>query len=169
MDGVTTGDPARAAIVDEVGAQRIDGFGASGAWWPNDLMHFSPEVQDRVAEMLFGQDGLALSVYRYNIGGGGVGVSSGPRAPETFLVEPGVYDWSRDQGGRLFLRRAAEMGVPALIGFVNSAPAVWTTNGLCCGGELLAGAEAGYARMSVDAVAGRAGAGRPRSTWSSRS
>jgi O-glycosyl hydrolase len=131
----------------------MHGFGASGAWWPNDLVSFAPDVQDRVAGMLFGQDGLALSVYRYNIGGGGAGVRGGPRAAETFLVRPGEYDWSRDAGGRLFLKQAAQMGVPALIGFVNSAPVVWTTNGRCCGGNLVGGAELDYARYLADVVA----------------
>src|SRR5436190_15770315 len=94
-----------AAVVDQRGGQTVEGFGASGAWWPNDLVNFAAEVQDRVAALLFGPDGLALSVYRYNIGGGGVGVTVPARAPETFLVSPGVYDWSRDPGGRLFLSR----------------------------------------------------------------
>ena len=56
--------------------------------------------------MLFGSDGIALSVYRYNIGGGGVGVTDPVRGPETLLVSPGVYDWNRDAGGRLFLHMA---------------------------------------------------------------
>jgi len=139
-------------VVSPRRAQTIHGFGASGAWWPHDLIRFSPETRERVADLLFGPDGLALSVYRYNIGGGGVGVTRPFRAPETFMVEPGAYDWSRDPGGRFFLRRAAAMGVPVLVGFVNSAPAAWTTNGRCCGGALRPGAEADYARYLVDVV-----------------
>jgi len=148
-----TGSAMQVTRVDATPAQTTQGFGASGAWWPNDLVHFSQAVQDQVAAMLFGPDGLALSVYRYNIGGGGVGVTTPARAPETFLVRPGVYDWTRDAGGRLFLRKAAAMGVPTLIGFVNSAPAVWTTNGRCCGGALARGIEADYARYLADVVA----------------
>lgn len=139
-------------MVAPAGAQTMQGFGASGAWWPNDLVAFSADVQDRVADLLFGPAGLALSVYRYNIGGGGGGVTRPSRAPETFLVSPGVYDWTRDAGGRLFLRKAAAMGVPTLIGFANSAPAVWTTNGRCCAGRLLPGAVADYARYLADVV-----------------
>jgi O-glycosyl hydrolase len=141
-----------AAAVDPDGAQTMEGFGASGAWWPNDLVHFSPDTQERVAAMLFGPDGLGLSVYRYNIGGGGAGVTVPARAAETFLVAPGEYDWSRDPGGRRFLRQAAAMGIPALVGFVNTAPAPWTTNGRCCGGSLRHGAEADYARYLGDVV-----------------
>jgi O-glycosyl hydrolase len=142
------------AVVQPAGAQTMQGFGASGAWWPNDLARFAPEVQERVAELLFGPGGLQLSVYRYNIGGGGVGVTNPVRAPQTFLVAPGEYDWSRDAAGRSFLRRAAEHGVPVLIGFVNSAPAVWTTNGRCCAGSLGDGVDADFARYLADVVAG---------------
>ncbi len=124
------------ATVSATAAQRIDGFGASGAWWPIDLAHFPAAVQRSVGGMLFGPRGIALSGYRYNIGGGGVGVTNPTRAPQTFLVRPGVYDWSRDPGGTTFLRLAARAHVPVLTGFVNSAPTAWTTNARSCGGDL---------------------------------
>jgi O-glycosyl hydrolase len=145
---------SREAWVDARPRQTVHGFGASGAWWPNDLARFPAGVRDRVASMLFDPDGLALTVYRYNVGGGGVGVRNPRHTAPTFLVEPGVYDWTCDPGGRLFLREAAARGVPVLVGFVNSAPAVWTTNGRCCGGGLRAGAEAQFARYLADVVVG---------------
>jgi O-glycosyl hydrolase len=156
--GVTTvraAQPAAAAAVATVSAtpaQTIDGFGASGAWWVNDLANFSGANQRRAAELLFGADGLRLSAYRYNIGGGGVGVAAGDRAPQTPLVSPGSYDWSRDPGGTRFLRYAAELGVADIVGFVNSAPAVWTDNGRSCGGHLRAGTEAAFATYLTDVV-----------------
>jgi O-glycosyl hydrolase len=140
------------ATVDAMPSQTMEGFGASGAWWPNDLVHFRPEVQETVADMLFGQQGIALSVYRYNIGGGGLDVTIPARGPETMLVSPGIYDWTRDPGGRLFLRLAAKRGVPVLIGFANSAPPVWTTSERPFGGYLRPGAEADYARYLVDVI-----------------
>ncbi|MCC7103939.1 MAG: beta-glycosidase [Chloroflexi bacterium] len=142
--------PARVSVSP---AQTMQGFGAAGAWWPNDLVKFAPAVREAVADMLFGKSGIALSVYRYNIGGGGVEVKNPVRAPESFLVSPGTYDWGKDPGGRLFLRMAAERGVPLLIGFVNSAPPIWTANGASCGGKLAPGAEEAYARYLVDVVA----------------
>jgi O-glycosyl hydrolase len=140
------------AAVSATPAQTMQGFGASGAWWPKDLYRFDPSVREAVADLLFDPGGIGLSVYRYNLGGGGVGVTNPVRAPETFLAAPGSYDWSRDPGGRLFLRLAAERGVPILIGFVNSAPAVWTTNGASCGGELRPELEAAYAAYLADVV-----------------
>ena len=141
------------ARVDATPSQTMQGFGASGAWWPNDLISFDSAVQEHVADLLFGPAGIALSAYRYNIGGGGVGVTHAGHDAETFLVSPGVYDWSRDRGGRRFLRLAADHEVPILIGFVNSAPPYWTTNGESLGGYLKPGAEADFAHYLADVVA----------------
>lgn len=126
-------------------AQTISGFGASGAWWPNDLGHFSADVQNQVRDLLFTGSGIQLSQYRYNIGGGGVGVTTPERAPQTVLTSAGTYDWTRDAGGQKFLKLASDAGVPDLIGFVNSAPAVFTSNGRNCGGSLDSGKNAAYA------------------------
>lgn len=139
-----------AAEVSPHAAQTIDDIGASGAWWVNDLQHFRPEVQARVAKLLFSKQGLALSSYRYNIGGGGVAVTTPARAAEDFLNPDGSYDWSRDKGGRTFLEYASAYGVKDLIGFVNSAPAAWTTNGQSCGGQLKTENEGDYAKYVAD-------------------
>jgi O-glycosyl hydrolase len=143
---------ALAAVVSPVVAQIMQGFGATGAWWPNDLVKFDSPVRDQVGELLFGKSGIALSVYRYNIGGGGVGVNDPSRAPQTFLTSSGGYDWNRDPGGQLFLQMAART-VPVLIGFVNSAPTPWTTNGLNCGGSLKPGSEWAYGGYLADIAA----------------
>ncbi|WP_217552131.1 glycoside hydrolase [Streptomyces sp. GbtcB6] len=138
------------AEVSPHAAQTIDDIGASGAWWVNDLQNFSPKVQARVAKLLFSKKGLDLSSYRYNIGGGGVAVTTPARAAEDFLNSDGSYDWSKDKGGQTFLTYAAKYGVEDLIGFVNSAPAQWTTNGQSCGGQLKAEDEAAYAKYIAD-------------------
>ncbi|HYN93792.1 MAG TPA: ricin-type beta-trefoil lectin domain protein, partial [Pilimelia sp.] len=51
-----------------------------------------------------------------------------------------------------FLRYADQHGVPDIVGFVNSAPAVWTTNGRSCGGHLRAGTEQAFAGYLADIV-----------------
>ena len=140
------------ATLSSTPIQVMNGFGASGAWWPNDLGNFDPAVQQQVASMLFDPSGIGLSAYRYNIGGGGVGVTNPTRAPQTFLVNPNQYDWNRDPGGQRFLALAATSGVPNIVGFANSAPVYWTTNGLNCGGNLASGAEAAYAGYLTDIV-----------------
>jgi O-glycosyl hydrolase len=144
--------PAGAAVSSDAG-QSIQGFGASGAWWPNDLQHFSPAGQEHVASLLFDQSGLGLSQYRYNIGGGGVGVTTPEKTAPTFFAGPGNYDWSADPGGHGFLMLAAQHGVRTLIGFVNSAPVTWTTDDKSCGGALAPGSEAAYATYLSTVVA----------------
>jgi len=134
--------------------QTMAGFGASGAWWPNDLANFSATVQSQVADMLFGASGIALSVYRYNVGATEPGINYGNpvRAPQTFLVSAGSYDWTRDPGGRLFLDLAHSRSVPTLVAFAYSAPGIWTTNGSTQGGSLLPGSESAYAGYLTDIV-----------------
>ena len=143
---------ASAAAVVTAPAQTIAGFGASGAWWVNDLTNFSSSVQSQVANLLFTSSGADLSQYRYNIGGGGVGVSVAARAPQSFLSTSGTYNWSADPGGQYFLKAASSDGVPDLIGFVNSAPSQYTTNGKDCGGEINTADDAAYGTYIANVV-----------------
>ena len=108
-------------------------------------MSYPRRIQEKVADLLFSKPGIDLSVYRYNLGGGGLGVTDPTRAVQSFLTGPGVYKWSADAGGTDFLRLAHQHGVPILEGFVNSAPPEWTTNAKNCGGQLVPGDEPAYA------------------------
>jgi O-glycosyl hydrolase len=134
-------------------AQTVDGFGASGAWWVNDLADFSSGVKSQVGDLLFDESGLDLSIYRYNIGGGGTGVTDPTRAPQSLMTSVGTYDWTRDPGGSYFLQSASDHGVPTLLGFVNSAPKDWTSNAQSCGGTLVSGDESAYADYLADITA----------------
>ena len=133
--GVARVTPADLRVSPERG-QRIDGFGVSGGWWPTNLGRFPAAAQQQLGELLFSPTGLRVSQYRYNIGGGGVGVYDPYKAPPTFLTRAGTYDWTADPSGLAFLEMAAAYGVPQLIGFVNSAPAPFTSDGKSCGGTL---------------------------------
>src|SRR5438128_7330707 len=65
----SSGSTQPAAQVAAAPEQTVVGFGASGAWWPQDLGQFPPRVQQHVASLLFSQmSGIGLSIYRYNIG-----------------------------------------------------------------------------------------------------
>lgn len=101
-----------------------------------------------------------------------MGVSTPARAPETFYVSQGVYNWSADAQGLYFLKAAADRGVPLvsiitcfsqpadlnfddnrqLTAFVNSAPRDFTTNGQSCGGVFKTGTEAGYGQYIADTL-----------------
>ena len=97
---LTTG--AYAATISTTPLQTVNGFGASGAWWVKDLALFPAEVRQNVSELLLNQTsgapnfpsvildsnevfvrcqiGLGLTDYRYNLGGGGVGVGDAFRS-----------------------------------------------------------------------------------------
>ncbi|TFK87353.1 glycoside hydrolase family 30 protein [Polyporus arcularius HHB13444] len=139
--------------VSSTPGQTMNGIGASGAWWPNDVFKFPDNVREQVAQLLFSSSGAGLTSYRFNIGGGGVGVNNPTRAPQTFYVSPGVYNWSADAAGVFFLQKAAQNNVPQLTAFVNSAPTTMTTNGRSCGGNLVDGQIQAYAKYLADVIA----------------
>ena len=111
--------------------QAIEGFGASGAWWAQNLGTWSSPRRNQVAQLLFSRaQGIGLSQYRYNIGGGIDDTITDPwRTAETFETGPGTYDWDRDAAARWFLRAAKEHGVEDFVAFVNSPPRRLTANG----------------------------------------
>ncbi len=136
---ITTNLGVNAATVSSTSAQTFTGIGGSGAWWPNDLWHFPEAARQNLSSLLFSPSGLGLSSYRYNIGAGGVQVSNPTRAPQTFYVSSGVYNFSADPQGVYFLTEASKRGVPSLTAFANSAPAKLTSSGASCNGQFITG------------------------------
>ena len=124
------------ASFDSAPQQKIVSFGASGAWWPNDLINFPVNVQESVGELLFSQSGLWLSNYRYNVGGGGVHVTVPKAVAQSFLKPDGSYDWSSDRAGVTFLKMAQSYHVPSITFFANSAPPPIALNGASCGWDM---------------------------------
>lgn len=115
--------------------QKIEGFGAAGAWWAQDVGGWEEEKRTQVADLLFDRlKGAGLSFYRYNIGGGdGENIQDIWRRAETFEVAPGQYDWSRDTNAMWMLKAAYARGVENFVAFVNSPPARMTISGLTSG------------------------------------
>ena len=72
--------------------QIIEGFGASGAWWAQDVGGWEDESREQIIKLLFDQqEGIGLSIYRYNIGGGdGENIPDNWRRAETFEVAQGA-------------------------------------------------------------------------------
>ncbi|MFE7955683.1 glycoside hydrolase [Streptomyces sp. NPDC057413] len=50
--------------------QPFEGWGTSLAWFANVTGGYPPEIREKLASLLFGDDGLGLNIARYNIGGG---------------------------------------------------------------------------------------------------
>ena len=123
--------------------QVFDGIGASGAWWAQLVggwEHIDPAsqmpVRDRIAQLLYSPtEGIGMSIYRYNIGGGSVHSGKGEysqplRATQCFEVAPGEYDWSRDANAVYMMKKSAEYGADEVVLFVNSPIERLTKNGL---------------------------------------
>ncbi|MEJ6951446.1 glycoside hydrolase [Natronospora cellulosivora (SeqCode)] len=116
-------------IRPDITYQNIDGFSASGAWWAQHLGKWE-EAREEIADLLFSKDiGIGLSQYRYYLGGGiNSSINDHWRTADTYAVDYGEYDWSRDPGGRWFLNAAIERGVGELILFLKSPPYFMTKN-----------------------------------------
>ncbi|MGO4748012.1 glycoside hydrolase [Streptomyces sp. 2MCAF27] len=50
--------------------QKFEGWGTSLVWFANVTGGYPDEIRQKLAALLFGDDGLALNIARYNIGGG---------------------------------------------------------------------------------------------------
>ena len=77
---------------DEI-RQEIDGFGASGAWWAQIIGGWEESKRKEIVGLLFGKEGIGLSIYRYNVGAGAGEETGDPwRRAETFESAKGEYD-----------------------------------------------------------------------------
>ncbi|MGW0817860.1 glycoside hydrolase [Streptomyces viridiviolaceus] len=68
-------EPAAAAAVTvrpdpSYRQERFEGWGTSLVWFANATGDYPPEIRERLARLLFDDDGLALNIARYNVGGG---------------------------------------------------------------------------------------------------
>ncbi|MFG2549664.1 glycoside hydrolase [Streptomyces sp. NPDC048581] len=69
-------DPAAAAAAVAVRPdpsyqqEKFEGWGTSLVWFANATGDYPPAIREKLAKLLFGDDGLALNIARYNIGGG---------------------------------------------------------------------------------------------------
>jgi len=116
--------------------QEIDGFGASGAWWAQIVGGWQESKRKEIAGLLFGRDGIGLSIYRYNVGAGsGEEIGDPWRRAETFETAKGEYDWNRDKNAMLILREACAAGVENVILFANSPPRRMTKSGYAFAGQ----------------------------------
>lgn len=148
FDKAQAGEEGAVVQLSPTPQQTITSFGASGAWWPNFLGDFPPAQQKNLSALLFSEDGLQLSGYRYNMGASGdkdnTTVSTPGRGVESFLNTDGSYDWQRDGPGVYYLKAAQDAGVGSITFFVNAMPSnltsdnITTTKTTPCGSSLSA-------------------------------
>jgi len=146
--------PLLVASIADRPTHTLVGIGASGAWWSEPVAAFGPRTVAQVGRLLYSREGLALSQFRFNIGGGGVGVTTWWKAPPSFFLSNGQFDFNDDPAGVEFLLQAQRWGVRDLVGFVNSAPPAFTSNHHSCGGTLLARDIPAYALELAETVQG---------------
>ncbi len=121
---------------------KFEGFGASGAWWAQEVGGWSHidkdssmEVRDRISQLLYSKEkGIGLRTYRYNIGAGSLHSGNGDignvlRRTESFDAGEGKYDFTRDANAVYMMKKAAEDGADEIILFVNSPIERLTKNG----------------------------------------
>lgn len=128
--------------------QKIESFGASGAWWAQDIGGWVDKEdglakRDKIASLLFDKEnGIGLSSYRYNLGAGSADSDNNPkitdkwRQAESFEISPGKYDWSKDGNAQYMLKKATNYGVNNIYLFANSPLERLTKSGSAYGKEI---------------------------------
>ncbi len=124
--------------------QTVKGFGTSSCWWSQYCK--DTKVQDEIAELLYGESGLKLNIYRYNIGGGtdmeNYRVSNPWRRSDSMYVydrekEEGYYDFTRDATAIEVMQKCIDKGnIDTLILFANSPHYSQTSTGQASGSLL---------------------------------
>lgn len=125
--------------------QTLKGFGTSACWWSHYCK--DEKVQDEIAEILYGDTGLRLNIYRYNIGGGtdegNCRVKNPWRRTESMYVydresEEGHWDFSLDKTAKDVMRKCLEKGnIDTLIVFANSPHWSQTSTGQASGSLMM--------------------------------
>lgn len=139
--------------------QQIEGFGASGAWWPNYVAEFPDAERAALLRWLFTDEGAHLSIYRHNLpAGDGPDVTDPLRRTVTVETAPGEYDFGRDWKARRILTEVRALGVRKFVLFSKSPPPRLLVNGMVSGGpdggsNLRPEAREDYARYLCDLVA----------------
>ncbi|MBQ7638944.1 MAG: hypothetical protein IJS90_08595 [Clostridia bacterium] len=122
--------------------QRLSGFGTSACWWSQDVG--KSENAEKAARLLYSDEGLALNIYRYNVGAGEKenpnSRISGNRATESFYYyNEGSgkfeYDFTRDASAQRMLELSLSYGnIDTVVLFANSPHYSMTVTGQATGG-----------------------------------
>lgn len=77
----------------------VKGFGGSACWWSPQVK--SEKTAQEIANLLYGDDGLRMNIYRFNVGGGyekdNLRIENPWRYIESFMNKDGSFDYSKDK------------------------------------------------------------------------
>lgn len=115
----------------------LKGFGGSAAWWAHKMN--DEKTENDVIELLYGNSGLKMNIYRYNVGGGwedgSLRIANPWRYCESFMNNDGSYNWDKDKNAVRVMDKALATGnVDTLIFFANSPHYTQTVTGQTSGG-----------------------------------
>ncbi|MBO4339304.1 MAG: hypothetical protein J5877_05240 [Clostridia bacterium] len=135
-------DKMKITINEKTELQSIYGWGASACWWSQNVS--DEKTRDEIAKYLYSKDGLALNIYRYNVGAGydekNNRVDNPWRLTESFLVkneETGKweYDFTRDKNAVEMMKKCLSYGcIDTVVFFANSPHYSFTVSGQSSGG-----------------------------------
>lgn len=124
--------------------QTLYGWGTSACWWSQYCKN--EDDQNKIIDLLYGDNGLKLNIYRYNIGGGtdmdNCRVANPWRRSESFMLfdketEKRTWDFSRDKTAVEIMKKSIATGnVDTLILFCNSPHYSHTSTGQASGSLL---------------------------------
>lgn len=124
--------------------QTLYGWGTSACWWSQYCEN--EKTQNEIVDLLYGDNGLKLNIYRYNIGGGfdeeNYRVQNPWRRTESFMLfdrekEETSWDFSRDKNAVEVMKKSLATGnVDTLILFCNSPHYCQTSTGQASGSLL---------------------------------
>ncbi len=130
--------------------QTIEGFGASAAWWAQDVGNWE-NAEDIIKLLYSPTEGIGLNVYRYNLGAGSEDQQdydlyvAGART-HCFKLANGTYNWDNDPGAMNALAIANRLNPDLRVTlFSNSAPYFMTKNGKTYG-ALVSDGNGGYTK-----------------------
>lgn len=120
--------------------QTMEGFGASAAWWAQDIGGWTEttaqgnEVRSEILTLLYGDEGIGLDIYRYNLGAGSKAEDASDysdpwRKTQSFITADGSIDYSLDANAVWCMEKAVALGTQNVVFFSNSAPDTMTING----------------------------------------
>lgn len=115
----------------------VKGFGGSACWWSPQVK--SEKTAHEIANLLYGDDGLRMNIYRFNVGGGyekdNLRIENPWRYVESFMKKDGSFDYSKDKYAVNMMKKCLSLGnIDTLIFFANSPHFTQTVTGQTSGG-----------------------------------